>query len=58
MTDKEIYQKQVARDILSLIEEICFSNKYLNFRVSHGSNGQRDLIIHSIKDKYLKEEIK
>ena len=57
MTDKEIYQKKTAREILSFIEEVCFSKQYLNFRVNYGSNGQRDLIIHYIKDQYLKEEL-
>lgn len=58
MTDQEIYSKQTAREILSFIEEVSFSKKYLNFRVNYGSNGQRDLIIHFIKSNYLKEEMK
>jgi len=52
MTDKEIYQKITAREILNIIEEICFSEHYLEFRVNKGSNGQRDLIIRLIKEKY------
>lgn len=55
MTDREIYSKQTAREILSFIEEVSFSKEYLNFRVNYGSNGQRDLIIHFIKNNYLKE---
>ena len=49
MTDKEIYEKQTARDILSKIEEICFSKNWADYRISYGSNGQRDYIIHYIK---------
>jgi len=52
MTDKEIYEKQTARDILSKIEEICFSKNWIDYRVNYGSNGQRDYIIHYIKRKY------
>ena len=56
MTDKEIYQKKTARDILSMIEEVCFSKNFIEFRVSYGSNGQRDYIINYIKRKYLKDD--
>ena len=52
MTDKEIYQKQAARDILSIIEEVCFSKTYTDFRINYGSNGQRDYIITYIKNTY------
>ena len=52
MTNKQLYQKITAREILNIIEEISFSDKYLDFRVHCGSNGQRDLIIQTIKDKY------
>lgn len=45
-------EKRVAREILSIIEEVCFSKKYFDYRVSYGSNGQRDLIIQTIKEKY------
>ena len=51
--NSEVYaEKRVAREILSIIEEICFSDKYLQYRVDNGSNGQRDLIIEKIKEKY------
>lgn len=56
MTDKEIYQKQAARDILSTIEEVCFSKDFIEFRVSYGSNGQRDYIINYIKKRYLNDD--
>lgn len=52
MIDKEIYQRVTAREILNIIEEVCFSKHYLEFRVNEGSNGQRDLIIRLIKEKY------
>ena len=52
MTDKEIYEKQTARDILSKIEEISISKNWIDYRVNYGSNGQRDYIIHYIKRKY------
>lgn len=52
MTDKTLYQKITAREILNIIEEVSFSEEYLDFRVNCGSNGQRDLIIQLIKDKY------
>ena len=56
MTDKEIYQKQTAREILSMIEEVCFSKSFIEFRVNYGSNGQRDYIINYIKRNYLKDD--
>ena len=52
MFDKEIYEKKTAREILSMIEEISFSDTYKDFRINNGSNGQRDLIIKTIKEKY------
>lgn len=36
--------------VLNKIEEVCFSKEWANFRVSQGSNGQRDLIINFIED--------
>lgn len=50
--DEVIIEKRVAREILSMIEEICFSKKFFEFRCNNGSNGQRDLIIMNIKEKY------
>ena len=52
MENKIIYQKITAREILNIIEEICFSEDYVNFRINQGSRGQRDLIIEKIKEKY------
>jgi hypothetical protein len=45
-------EKRVAREILSMIEQVCFSDEYRDYRVGYGSKGQRDLIIHMIKDTY------
>ena len=50
--DEVITEKRVAREILSMIEEICFSKKFSEYRINNGSNGQRDLIIMNIKEKY------
>lgn len=45
-------EKRVAREILSLIKTICFSEDYLEHRIRYGSNGMRDLIIAEIKTMY------
>ena len=37
-----------------MIESVCFSEEYRDFRIDRGSNGQRDLIITKIKEQYLK----
>lgn len=50
--DIELGERKAAREILTVIEEICFSEKYSDFRVNQGSNGQRNLIISEIKEKY------
>lgn len=50
--DEVIIEKRVAREILSMIEEVCFSKKFFEYRCNYGSNGQRDLIIKTIKEKY------
>ena len=50
--DEIVIEKRVAREILSIIEEICFSKKYHKYRCDYGSNGQRDLIIETIEEKY------
>ena len=54
MTEKQLIERRVAREILTIIETICFSKEYGEFRVNNGSNGERDLIIKSIKSQYLK----
>ena len=52
MKQEEIIAKRVAREILSIIEEICFSDEYREYRINYGSNGTRDLILATIKKKY------
>ena len=50
--DEIVIEKKVAREILSMIEEVCFSKKFRDYRMNYGSNGERDLIIATIKDMY------
>ena len=45
-------EKIVARDILHLIEDVCFSEEYREFRHRYGTKGQHDLIVQTIKEKY------
>ena len=45
-------EKRVAREILSIIESICFSDEFREYRVNQGSNGTRDLIIKTIQERY------
>ena len=52
MTETERIEKQVARDILSMIELIYFSKEYSQYRFDYGSNGARDLLIGSIRKRY------
>lgn len=52
MNNKDVITKKVARQILSMIETICFSEEFKEYRVNNGSNGTRDLIIENIKKTY------
>ena len=54
MTDEQIVKRRVAREILSMIEQIYFSEEYSQFRIDQGSNGQKKLIIKNIEETYLK----
>lgn len=54
MNEKELIQREVAKEILTIIEQVCFSEEYSNFRIDNGSNGERNLIIKMIKEQYLK----
>ncbi len=47
-----VQKKRVAREILSTIEMICFSDEFREYRINQGSNGERDLIIKLIKERY------
>ena len=51
-TNDKYLEKRVAREILNIIERISFSEEYKEYRISYGSNGQRDLIIQMIKERY------
>lgn len=52
MENDKCIEKRVAREILSIIEKICFSDEFREYRVNNGSNGQRDLVIKLIKEQY------
>ena len=52
MINDKCIERRVAREILNIIERVCFSTEYVTYRVDYGSNGQRDLIIKMIKEKY------
>lgn len=49
MTDKSCIEKRVAREILSMIEKIYFSEEYAKYRIDYGSKGTRDLLINSME---------
>lgn len=52
MNDERYIEKRVAREILTMIEKIYFSEEYKEYRISYGSNGTRNLLIDSIKKLY------
>ena len=52
LDNEKCTEKRVAREILSVIEKICFSDEFREYRINNGNNGQRDLIIKSIKERY------
>lgn len=52
MLNDKCIERRVAREVLNIIERICFSAEYKSYRMDHGSNGQRDLILQMIKEKY------
>lgn len=49
---ENVIKKRVAREILSMIETVCFSDEFREYRVNNGRNGERDLIIENIKNTY------
>ena len=55
MTNDKVIERRVAREILSMIDEIYFSDKYKEYRINYGSNGKRDLLINSIINLYLSD---
>ena len=52
LENEKCTEKRVAREILSTIERICFSEEFREYRINNGGNGQRDLIIKLIKERY------
>ena len=52
LDNEKCTEKRVAREILSTIEKICFSEEFKEYRISNGSKGERDLIIKLIKERY------
>ena len=52
MNEEKCIEKRVAREILTMIKSIYFSEKYKEYRIKYGSNGTRDLLISSIKVLY------
>lgn len=52
MNGEEVIKKRVAKEILSMIETVCFSDEFKEYRINNGSNGERDLIIENIKNIY------
>ena len=52
LDNENVIKKRVAREILSMIETVCFSEEFREYRVNNGSNGERDLIIKNIKKTY------
>ena len=51
-TNDKYIEKRVAREILNIIERVSFSEEYKKYRIDYGSNGQRDLIIQMIQERY------
>ena len=54
MTNEQVIEKRVAREILTMIETIYFGEQYKKYRIDYGSNGTRDLLIGAIKERYLR----
>lgn len=52
MNNEEVIRKRVAREILSMVENVCFSEEFREYRVNKGSNGTRELIMDNIKNTY------
>ena len=57
MINNKVIERRVAREILSMIDEIYFSDKYKEYRINYGSNGTRDLLINSIRKLYLNDNM-
>lgn len=51
-TDYKLGKIAAAREILNFLEEVYFSSEYSELRINRGSNGTRDFILNTIKEKY------
>lgn len=49
---ENVIKRRVAREILSMIENVCFSEELREYRINNGANGTRDLNIENIKKTY------
>lgn len=54
MTAEQLITRKVVREILTMIEQIYFSEEYMDYRINYGSNGTRDMVIESIRTRYLR----
>lgn len=52
MDNETVIRKRTAREILNIIELVCFGDEYEEYRINNGSNGERDSIIEMIKKNY------
>lgn len=57
MSNEEIIKKRVAREILSMIETVCFSEEFREYRVNNGSNGTRIWLLKILKRHMALDEI-
>ena len=51
---EQLITRKVAREILTMLEIIYFSEEYQEYRINQGSNGTRDLVLESIRERYLR----
>lgn len=54
LDQEQLITRKVAREILTMLEKIYFSEEYKEYRINQGSNGTRDLVLASIKGRYLR----
>ncbi len=41
LDNENVIKKRTAREILSMIEIVCFSEEFCEYRINKGSNGER-----------------
>ena len=56
MTYEEYIRREVAEEILDLINRVCFSRGFRDYRIKYGSKGEIDLIKSTIEKRYLTNE--